>query len=938
MLKRLTIPALLIMLSSGAQALTLGQIHVHSFINQPLKATIDLQEVKADELTALKIKLASLADFKNAGVDWNVQLENLSFSIIHNNKGSAIRVTSRKAVVEPFLSFVVDARWANGKTIKDFTLLLDPPLYSGKKAAAVDVADAASVTASQPVQADKIKPQPQPQKQPQKQSQKPSVSPAAHQEEAASSPGGAKAGSATQTMTGASLWQVASKVRPAGATMQQTMIAIHEENPDSFIRGNMNLLKKGQLLRIPSAEVIKGISGSAAIKRVAKHEKAMRAGKSVTLSKRLSPEIIALAPAPAESPAQQAATVAPPSSTGRLRLDSAAGDIDEGAVSDDPASGETDLSTQATGSEETRALRSRVALLEEQLKVAHKLIQMKGELAQLQQLYRQIDAQRSKADADQMEITDEELLLLADADAVAAEKTVPGAADQEPLSADDAHMKDEVLAAGDPEQQQTSTAADKSEAVESSHDDAAQPSPAAAGAAVSDETPAEEQTGSLPAETERVAGAGESEAPGARRDSLIEGIDDNLLFGAAGVAVLGLLLSFMVGRRRGGKDTLPDLAYNDESQIGEGGRVRDPSKVDETPVQQPKLESTMAFESPETLSVEEPIAVDPLELATLLIRNGDNRQAQEVLMQAVETDPQRTDLHMQLIELLYEEKDRHAFEAEMNQLEQSGFHIDPAEWRKIETMHAELLPPGIDSSRVVNQDPFEVEVIELDDSNYGATETNSGAAEEEAKAEVEVEVEVEEEAESQSDADLEEALHAFEMLLDEKKSDALLPEAGIALDETAKTVENPVVSAMPGSEIVEDLELEDDLVVDDNVETAQGAEIITLDDAFGIDSHINDDFDDVFTKDADEGKEKIDTHSLSEEQQPVAQSEELSLTSFNTDPSTLKQAEAEAKIDLAAAFADMGDVDGARDILDEVIAEGSAKQQRAAREMLKKYH
>ncbi|MBG7602756.1 MAG: peptidoglycan-binding protein LysM, partial [Gammaproteobacteria bacterium] len=68
MLKRLTIPSLLIMLSSGAHALTLGQIHVHSFINQPLKATIDLQGVKADELSALKIKLASRSDFKNAGV------------------------------------------------------------------------------------------------------------------------------------------------------------------------------------------------------------------------------------------------------------------------------------------------------------------------------------------------------------------------------------------------------------------------------------------------------------------------------------------------------------------------------------------------------------------------------------------------------------------------------------------------------------------------------------------------------------------------------------------------------------------------------------------------------------------------------------------------------------------------------------------------------
>ncbi|HBH34919.1 MAG TPA: hypothetical protein DDW45_00435, partial [Gammaproteobacteria bacterium] len=161
MLKRLTIPSLLIMLSTGAQALTLGQIHVHSFISEPLKATIDLQGVKADELTALKIKLASLSDFKNAGVEWSKQLKGLSFSIIQSDKGPAIRVTSSKAVVEPFLSFVIDARWANGEMIKDYTLLLDPPLYSGKMAAPVDVAGVASMSDKPQVQSDDSRPQQQ---------------------------------------------------------------------------------------------------------------------------------------------------------------------------------------------------------------------------------------------------------------------------------------------------------------------------------------------------------------------------------------------------------------------------------------------------------------------------------------------------------------------------------------------------------------------------------------------------------------------------------------------------------------------------------------------------------------------------------------------------------------------------------------------------------
>jgi len=707
----------------------------------------------------------------------------------------------------------------------------------------------------------------------------------------------------------------------------------------------MNLLKKDQVMRIPSAEVIQGISRRAAKERMAKHDTALRSRKPVTLSKRLSPEVITpvVEPEAAETTVQQsAATVTPQSSAGRLRLDSAADDINEGAVSGDPASGGAALSTEAVAGKENKALRSRVALLENQLKVAHKLIRMKGELAQLQKLYRQIDAQRAEADADQTELTDEQLLLLADA----AEKTVAGESDQETLSADVAGIKEEALAADNPEQQQTSAAADKSEEVESSPDDADQLSATAAGDEVPSEdaasslaTTEEQQTGSLQTETEIVASGEESVtpstedqhkdaavAPGISPASIIEGVDNNLLFGAGGVAVLGLILSFLLGRRGGKKNTRPDLAYNDKNladeslpeirgadessgvaQESEVESVRESSDADETLAQQPKQQSTKGFEPPETLSIEEPLALDPLELAKVLMRNGENRQAQEVLMQAIEEDP--TD------------KERHAFEVEMNRLETSGLNIDPDDWQKIERMHADLLSTGIDSTDVVSREHPEAEIIDLD---FGSAENSS--AEDVAEDEI------------PSDSDLEKALHAFEMVLEDKKSDALLPDAVVALDETARILDNPVISAMPSSEIIEDLELEEDLVVDEIDETDHQIEAITLDDSFGIDSHINDDFDDVFTASSDQEEEEDDAFSLAKEDTlPTAEFEELSITSFDTDPSALKHAELDAKIDLAAAFADMGDVDGAKGILDEVMSEGSEQQQRAAQEMLKKY-
>ncbi|MEA3301870.1 MAG: FimV/HubP family polar landmark protein [Pseudomonadota bacterium] len=976
MLKRLTIPSLLIMLSSGAQALTLGQIHVHSFINQPLKATIDLQGVKAGELAALKIKLASRAAFKNAGVDWSAQLEGLSFAVIHSNKGPAIKVTSSKAVVEPFLSFVVDASWANGKMSKDFTLLLDPPLYSGKSADAVVVADVTSVTTAKPAKSSDTKPQQQKASQQQPKSK-------------------SSAGPAAQTMTGNSLWQVASKVRPANATMQQTMVAIHEENPESFLRGNMNRLKKGQMLRIPSAQVIEGITASAAVTRVAKHERALRAGRSVRTSKRLSPEIVALAtdPASAESPVQQGEKVTPPgsSSGGRLSLDSASDDVNEGAMRGDAATDGINASAGAAGNEENKALRSRVALLEEQLKVAHKLIRMKGELAQLQQLYRQIDTQRSQTDDDQTEITDEQLLLLADADSVAAEKNVAQETDQESSGADDAPVQDEPLVTDDLEQQQIAveTELGKSEDADASQQDIEQQT----AAVTSDEaplggekTPAEDAESSLEtaqqeqqaesattesesvaeahteietdtgseteteAETENIAGAENNITPStanlheevaAGADGkpvpVIRGIENNLLYTAGGVGILGLLLAFLLGR--GSKkssrsetalderipldDNLADASPAGESSaaIQEAERVSTISETDEPREQQPYLQPTGEFEPPETLSIEEPVALDPLQLVKVLMRNGDNTKAQEVLVQAVAADPARMELHMQLIELLHANKDRHAFEAEMNQLETSGLKLESDDWQKIERMHADLLPGGSDSPQAESHKDFAAETIDLDDFAVG---NNSD--------------EIVAENRGQSDSDLEEALRDFEMVLEEKNSDDLLSEAGIALDEAAAILDNPVANAMPGAHVVEDLELEEDLVVEKSDATDQGIDAISLDDSFGIDSHISSDFDDVFTASADQHEKQSDTPPPAEEERvATAASEDISITSFDADPSTLKQAELDAKIDLAAAFADMGDLDGAKDILDEVMSEGSERQQLAAQEMLKKY-
>ncbi|MBO6226127.1 MAG: hypothetical protein J6N68_00410, partial [Shewanella sp.] len=117
--------------SSGlSHALGLGDLSVKSSLNQPLEAEISLLEVR--DLTSVEIKtqLASPEEFSKAGVDRQFFLTGLKFTPVLNANGkSVIRVTSANPVKEPYLNFLVEILWPNGRLLREYTVLLDPPLY-----------------------------------------------------------------------------------------------------------------------------------------------------------------------------------------------------------------------------------------------------------------------------------------------------------------------------------------------------------------------------------------------------------------------------------------------------------------------------------------------------------------------------------------------------------------------------------------------------------------------------------------------------------------------------------------------------------------------------------------------------------------------------------------------------------------------------------------
>ncbi|WP_342653258.1 FimV/HubP family polar landmark protein [Pseudomonas sp. F3-2] len=248
-------------LSSGmAQALGLGGLTVKSTLNQPLLAEIELTEVQDLNASQVVPSLASSAEFAQAGVGRTAVLDDLTFTPVVNPGGkSVLRITSSKPIRDPYVKFLVQVLWPNGRALREYSLLLDPPKFSPQTAAA-----AAQLPSTAPSTA--------PAQAPEAQTPAPAPAPAA--------PAPAAEPKFTQytTANNDTLWEIAERVRNGG-TVQQTMLAIQALNPDAFIAGNINRLKKGQVLRLPSPQEATALPQPRAVAEVAEQNRAWREGR-----------------------------------------------------------------------------------------------------------------------------------------------------------------------------------------------------------------------------------------------------------------------------------------------------------------------------------------------------------------------------------------------------------------------------------------------------------------------------------------------------------------------------------------------------------------------------------------------------------------------------------------------------------------------------------
>lgn len=223
----------------------LGKLTILSAIGQPLVGEIDLVSVRKEEVSTLAARIASPDAYKTANINFNAALVGARASVEKRPNGSLyIRVTSTRAVDEPYLDLLVELSWNTGRLMREYTALVDPPGFGPAQ-----TAPPITVPTTRPAPATPIAP----------------VAPAASPQVATVAPSAQTYG---PVQSGDTLRKIASGVKPQGVSLDQMLVAIFRTNPDAFINNNMNLLRSGRILKIPQGSEITAVTAADADREI----------------------------------------------------------------------------------------------------------------------------------------------------------------------------------------------------------------------------------------------------------------------------------------------------------------------------------------------------------------------------------------------------------------------------------------------------------------------------------------------------------------------------------------------------------------------------------------------------------------------------------------------------------------------------------------------
>lgn len=256
---------------SRASALGLGELDMQSFLNEPLRAQVELLDTRGLTPEDIRIRLAGVDDFERLGVDRSYFLTGIEFTVeIESSTGRGlIRLSSEDAVLEPFLDLIIEARWPSGRLLREYTILVDPPAFR-EEIVTVSASERVRETEEQTAPQDR-EPDPQPTttgdrirrresnlgpgEMPSREfSSETSVTPAP--------------GSRYMVRRDETLWEIALQGRPEGVSVQQAMLDIQRLNPEAFISGNINRIKAGYIIYLPETGDISSDDLAAALEQV----------------------------------------------------------------------------------------------------------------------------------------------------------------------------------------------------------------------------------------------------------------------------------------------------------------------------------------------------------------------------------------------------------------------------------------------------------------------------------------------------------------------------------------------------------------------------------------------------------------------------------------------------------------------------------------------
>lgn len=613
---------------NGALALGLGEIKLNSTLNQPLNAEIGLLQTRGLGDGEIKVRLASPEDFERAGIDRSYMLTELRFDVDYSGAEPVVRVSSRVPIREPYLNFLLETRWPSGRLLREYTLLMDLPAFSGN-------------TAQQPVRAaererqqvrrdapqsqrrplEKMKTRPAPSEEPterqaeaQPQPKQPAEEPVELRREAqptaetAADSGSQVYGPVSSSET---LWEIALENRADREfSVQQTMLAIQRLNPEAFINDNINLLKKGAVLRLPNAEDIRALSMRDAISEVAVQNDTWR--------QRVGDD--AATGAPLDARAAETEVAESESVEGRVSLAA-------------PGDNESVTSGSGSGAGESEALAGELAVTEEELdKSELENEEIKDRISELDE---QIDTMERL-----VEVSNEELEAVQEA----AEQT-------ETPPADSAEGADEETA---------EAVAEGEEA----------PAEAVAAAGETDTAPEADTTpeaAAEPEETEEVDSRNRVVIQTKPEPTLVDRLMDNIQLIGIGLGALVIgLAGFLTWRRR--KEEEEAMRQVEAEMAAERSLAQAP---EETPQPEESLTAVEPVETEDSFDLGELDDVgtdDPVSEAEIHLSLGQYSEAEGKLLTGLEKDPNNVDARLMVMEVYAHQQNADKFDDHYRQL------------------------------------------------------------------------------------------------------------------------------------------------------------------------------------------------------------------------------------------------------------------------------